>query len=100
MTAHQWPGNVRELQNVADRFVLGLAGDQLIPADDGRAAGRPLNEQLANFERMLIEDMLRRHNGNVGEASAELGMPRKTLYHKLRLLKIPARDPHSEGVSS
>jgi two-component system C4-dicarboxylate transport response regulator DctD len=96
LMTHQWPGNVRELQNVADRFVLGLAGDQLIPSGDRPRASGTLADQLAHFERVLIEDMLRRHHGNVGAASEELGMPRKTLYHKLRLLKIPARDAQGE----
>jgi two-component system C4-dicarboxylate transport response regulator DctD len=100
LMTHQWPGNVRELQNVADRFVLGLAGDSLLPAAGQGSKSGTLAQQLANFECMLIEDMLRRHNGNVAEASAELGMPKKTLYHKLRLLKIPARDAQGEGVGS
>jgi DNA-binding NtrC family response regulator len=30
------------------------------------------------------QDMLRRHNGNVAEASHALGISIKTLYHKLR----------------
>jgi len=89
---HSWRGNVRELQNVADRFVLGLTGDSLLTPGGNASKGGTLGEQLAYFERMLIEDMLRRHNGNVAEASVELGMPKKTLYHKLRQLKIAARD--------
>jgi two-component system C4-dicarboxylate transport response regulator DctD len=97
LMTHAWPGNVRELQNVADRFVLGLTGDSLL-ADNANAAikGGSLAEQLAYFERMLIEDMLRRHHGNVAETSEALGMPKKTLYHKLRQLKIAARDAQGE----
>lgn len=91
LMTHAWPGNVRELQNVADRFVLGLTGDSLLSAGGTGAAGSTLAEQLAYFERMLIEDMLRRHHGNVADASEALGMPKKTLYHKLRHLRIPAR---------
>ena len=86
---HAWPGNVRELQNVADRFVLGLTGDSLLSSGGTPAAGGTLAEQLAYFERMLIEDMLQRNNGNVADASEALGMPKKTLYHKLRNLRIP-----------
>jgi two-component system C4-dicarboxylate transport response regulator DctD len=92
LMTHSWRGNVRELQNVADRFVLGLTGDSLLSPGGNASKGGTLGEQLAYFERMLIEDMLRRHNGNVAEASVELGMPKKTLYHKLRQLKIAARD--------
>ncbi|WP_027794863.1 sigma-54-dependent transcriptional regulator [Paraburkholderia acidipaludis] len=96
LMTHAWPGNVRELQNVADRFVLGLTGDSLLSAAAGAAKGGTLPEQLAHFEQLLIEEALRRHDGNVADASAELGMPKKTLYHKLRQLKIAARDWQGE----
>jgi len=96
LMTHAWPGNVRELQNVADRFVLGLTGDSLLSAGAASVKGDTLAEQLAYFERMLIENALQRHRGNVADASAELGMPRKTLYHKLRQLKIAARDAQGE----
>ncbi|WP_233804645.1 sigma-54-dependent transcriptional regulator [Paraburkholderia sp. HP33-1] len=96
LMTHPWRGNVRELQNVADRFVLGLTGDSLLAPGGNASKGGTLAEQLAYFERMLIEDMLRRHNGNVAQASVELGTPKKTLYHKLRQLRIAARDVPGE----
>ncbi|EUC11639.1 UNVERIFIED_ORG: two component Fis family sigma54 specific transcriptional regulator [Burkholderia sp. CF145] len=101
LMTHAWPGNVRELQNVADRFVLGLTGDSLL-AEGGSTAVKSgtLADQLAYFERRLIEDMLRRHHGNVAEASEALGMPKKTLYHKLRQLKIAARDAQGEEIDT
>ncbi len=80
LMTHSWRGNVRELQNVADRFVLGLTGDSLLtPGGNASQGAASLGEQLAYFERMLIEDMLRAvHNGNGRvEASVELGMPKK-----------------------
>ena len=101
LMTHAWPGNVRELQNVADRFVLGLTGDSLLAeAGSTTVKGGTLADQLAYFERMLIEDMLRRHHGNVAEASEALGMPKKTLYHKLRQLKIAARDAQGEEIDT
>jgi two-component system C4-dicarboxylate transport response regulator DctD len=96
LMTHAWPGNVRELQNVADRFVLGLTGESLLSAGESGAQGATLADQLAYFERMLIEDALRRRQGNVADASVDLGMPKKTLYHKLRQLKIAARDAQGE----
>ncbi|WP_109482093.1 sigma-54 dependent transcriptional regulator [Paraburkholderia sp. C35] len=100
LMTHQWPGNVRELQNVADRVVLGLTGDSLLAESSGTVApaakGGTLADQMAYFERMLIEDMLRRCHGSVADASEALGMPKKTLYHKLRQLKIAARDVQGE----
>ena len=97
LMAHQWPGNVRELQNVADRFVLGLASDKLVSDEGSAGSTATLAEQLAHFEYVLIEEMLRRHDGNVGEASAALGMPRKTLYHKIRQFKIAAGEVAPEN---
>jgi two-component system, NtrC family, C4-dicarboxylate transport response regulator DctD len=96
LMTHAWPGNVRELQNVADRFVLGLTSDSLLSGATGAAKGGTLPEQLAHFERLLIEETLRRHAGNVADASIELGMPKKTLYHKLRQWKVVARDWQGE----
>ena len=95
---HQWPGNVRELQNVADRFVLGLNGDTLLTEGGRPAAGSTLADQLAHFECMVIEDRLRRNNGNVAAASEDLGMPKKTLYHKMRQYKIATGDLQSERM--
>ncbi|GJH32326.1 sigma-54-dependent transcriptional regulator [Paraburkholderia azotifigens] len=101
LMTHAWPGNVRELQNVADRFVLGLTGDSLLVEGSNAAVkGGTLADQLAYFERMLIEDMLRRHHGNVADTSEALGMPKKTLYHKLRQLKIAARDAQGEEIDT
>ncbi|CAE6863842.1 C4-dicarboxylate transport transcriptional regulatory protein DctD [Paraburkholderia nemoris] len=97
LMAHQWPGNVRELQNVSDRFVLGLVGDTLISDADPAGISGTLAEQVARFERVLIEEMLQRHHGNVSAASAALGMPRKTLYHKIRQFRIPTREPQAES---
>ncbi len=78
LMAHDWPGNVRELANAADRFVLGqLAGE---PA----ACGASLPEQVAAFERLVIAQELERCGGNVGDAADALGVPRKTLYDKLK----------------
>lgn len=90
LMAHGWPGNVRELRNVADRFVLGLAGDDL-----SRMLGRPgepvpLPEQLEHVERALIVDALRREHGDVAAAAKSLRVPKPTLYDKLRRLQIAA----------
>ncbi|RDJ97574.1 helix-turn-helix domain-containing protein [Paraburkholderia lacunae] len=66
-------------------------------ADIPTAVGGTLAEQTACFERVLIEQMLQRHHGNVGAASASPGMPRKTLYHKIRQFRIPPRKPQAES---
>lgn len=74
-----WPGNVRELRNVADRFVLALLDD--LPASE---AALDLPSLVERFEKNLIEDALLRAGGQITAASLCLGLPRKTLYDKVK----------------
>lgn len=85
--AHSWPGNVRELRNAADRLVLGLPlGAPLATSQE--PAVRPFDEQMALFERQLIEDALTRSEGRAALASERLGLPRKTFYDKMKRLGL------------
>jgi two-component system C4-dicarboxylate transport response regulator DctD len=82
--ARDWPGNVRELRNFADRLVLGVIDG--IPgaaeADGDTAVSLP--QQVDAYERVLIAQALAEHDGNVAATADRLGVPRKTLYDKLR----------------
>jgi two-component system C4-dicarboxylate transport response regulator DctD len=86
LMAQDWPGNVRELQNAAERFVLSPAAfsgrDEETPG--AGSAGCTLAEKVRHFERALIEQALSEHGGNVTEAYAALGVPRKTFYEKMQ----------------
>ncbi len=84
LMSQEWPGNVRELQNAAERYVLGYASD-LTPSVSS-ASGQPaaLPELVNAFERSLIEQELGRQEGNVTATCEALGVPRKTLYDKLK----------------
>src|SRR3954471_21012803 len=94
LMAYAWPGNVRELRNVADRFVLGLLGDQLTRARGGERAGSALPpglpQQVEQFERAVIVEELRRHGGDLPATAAVLGIARQTMHDKLRKLGISA----------
>ncbi|HEU0199982.1 MAG TPA: sigma-54 dependent transcriptional regulator [Burkholderiaceae bacterium] len=93
LMAYAWPGNVRELHNVADRFVLGLLGErfqlQKVALEPPAAT---LAEQVTRFERALIEEELRRNHGNANAASESLGVPKKTLYDKLKRFHLTAEE--------
>ncbi len=79
--ARDWPGNVRELRNFADRLVLGVA--DIAPGGDiGHTASLP--DQIEGFERALIADALTVGEGNVALTAERLGIPKKTLYDKLK----------------
>jgi len=90
LIAHSWPGNVRELRNIADRFVLGITGGPNGILSAHPAASVPLAEQVNCFERAMIEQELRNYSGNVMDACVALGLPKKTLYHKMQKYNLVA----------
>ena len=103
-----WPGNVRQLCNEIQRTVARaedgavITPEQLspelkrtssptapsaasiasMPSQNLQTAGT-LAEALAEVERRMIADALRRHNGNISRAARELGLTRRGLYLKL-----------------
>jgi len=88
---YAWPGNVRELRNVLERAVLLATGSTLhrkdLPFDPGGSEavddeGDPLT--LAEMEKRHIERVIRMENGRVEEAAKKLGIPRSSLYEKLK----------------
>ena len=84
LVSFDWPGNVRELGNVADRFVLGLLGGRFNSDAANESEDRSLKDVVGDFERGLIMETLRRHQGDVLAVSESLGIPKKTLYDKMR----------------
>ena len=83
-----WPGNVRELRNFADRLVLGVA-ETAQSGYGANAAEASLPQQVDAYERLLISDVLRQCDGNVAHAADRLGLPKKTLYDKLKKYQLP-----------
>ncbi|QJQ97725.1 sigma-54 dependent transcriptional regulator [Halomonas sp. PGE1] len=97
LLAHDWPGNVRELRNLAERYVLlGAAFDYrlqaLLEGAESEAGELPLPQQVELFEKSLIDQALARQRGRVTEVAEQLGLPRKTLYDKLRKYGLKAED--------
>lgn len=88
LMGYAWPGNVRELRNVADRFVLGLLGERLTAMTIDGHGGGGLPERMEQIERAIIKDEMRRHQGDVGSVALALGLPKPTLYDKLRRFKL------------
>ena len=83
---HPWPGNVRELKNAAERFILGLRDDSLDLAGGGAGANepKPLAGQVADFEKHAIGQALKSHRGKITATAKALGLPRKTLYLRMK----------------
>jgi len=84
---HDWPGNIRELKSAAKRFVLGFTVFGAGPIDDYDPA-TGLKSQLRVIEKVLIQESLKRHNNSIEAVSQELGIPRRTLYHRMKDLDV------------
>ena len=89
-----WPGNIRQLVNIAERAVLQARRGSgtiasLLMADNDEAQmtvtteGKPLKEYVEAFERMLIDNTMRRHRGSIVNVMEELCLPRRTLNEKM-----------------
>ncbi|MBM3606206.1 MAG: sigma-54-dependent Fis family transcriptional regulator [Alphaproteobacteria bacterium] len=89
-----WPGNIRQLINVAERAVLqnrrgsgSIASLLMADGDDNQQAttteGKPLKEYVESFEKMLIDNTMRRHKGSIASVMEELCLPRRTLNEKM-----------------
>ncbi|PKF78356.1 DNA-binding response regulator [Vibrio sp. vnigr-6D03] len=87
LLAHDWPGNVRELRNAAERFVLLGKLNQLGEATKPKSQ-LGLAEQVADFEKALIEQALSSHDGSIKDTMSALNLPRKTLYDKMQKFGI------------
>lgn len=88
-----WPGNVRELRNFADRLVLGVAEELTGAARLQTTAATntaSLPHQVDAYERMLIAEALTASDGNVAMTADRLGIPKKTLYDKLKKYQLAA----------
>ena len=107
LDAYAWPGNVRELRNVVERAVLLADGSTihpgLLPSEirSGRSApghpegvpGLELGPEgidMDALERQLLEEALRRADGNRTEAGRLLGLSRHQVRN--RLLKYGMTD--------
>jgi DNA-binding NtrC family response regulator len=91
LQGYSWPGNIRELRNVLERAVL-ITGNHALTENDlhfdaqivSDLAGNGQFRTLDEVQRFYIEKVLRKENGRVEAAAKKLGIPRSSLYHKLK----------------
>jgi Nif-specific regulatory protein len=99
LQAYSWPGNVRELENSIERAVLTAKDDCIrgynlppamqsgglyvdMEASDGAAA--TLDGQIAEFERRVLTEALRRNGGSKSAAGRELGVSPRMMTYRLK----------------
>lgn len=110
MLQYDWPGNVRELRNVVERLVVfatdGVIRKEYLPfhsamsysatADtdlqenniEMKSAIVPLQEEMDQHEKKVLEKALALTHGNKLECSKKLGITRATLYNRLKRLGL------------
>jgi len=94
---YSWPGNIRELRNVLERVAL-TCDTRVIEEQDLGLAQRTTGVAqidlesavtLAEMERQYISRILQEEAGKVAPAAVRLGIPRSTLYQKIKVYGIP-----------
>jgi DNA-binding NtrC family response regulator len=95
---YHWPGNVRELQNIVERACALAKGSVLAPADihldvrpskTANGAGfLPDGMTLEQWEDEMVQEALRRANGNKSQAARLLGLSRNALRYRLSKIGI------------
>jgi len=97
LLGYAWPGNVRELEAAIQRAVTLTKRDTLTLEDfspDDRPATSPgtqasphlLNDAVREAERRYLQEVLQSVGGQRTRAAQILGISRKTLWKKLRML--------------
>ncbi len=108
---YHWPGNVRQLEHVIERAVNLAAkrdrlylGDIQLPAasrdlraglradlrEGAALTGMNFEEIIGQMERLLIQEALRKCDGNKAKAARALGLKRTTMLYKSKVHRAKA----------
>jgi transcriptional regulator with PAS, ATPase and Fis domain len=107
LMTYPWPGNVRELQNIIERAAVICEDGYIEPAhlpahvtgnfDNLQEShlslptGKNLDERLAEIEKSMIIDALRRTGGIQVRATELLGINQRSLWHRIKKHDIDVR---------
>jgi transcriptional regulator with GAF, ATPase, and Fis domain len=108
LTDYDWPGNVRQLEHAIEMAVT-LSGereklylgdirlpDSRLPVSAGetrielRGTAINFDQVIGGVEKLLLQEALRKYNGNKAKAANFLGLPRTTLMYKMKALETSA----------
>jgi transcriptional regulator with GAF, ATPase, and Fis domain len=101
LSFYDWPGNIRELENIIERAVI-LTQGSIIESEDLHLSlesmtaaetidtstlttvGPTIRTQVLEKDMQELAEILTKAKGNVSEAARVLGIPRTTLFHRLK----------------
>lgn len=94
LMSYHWPGNVRELQHVMERAVIITQNSMLSEEDFVIRKSNTTNTimvetfHIEELEKELIIKTLKKYNGNITEASKEMGISRQALYRRIEKFNL------------
>jgi two-component system response regulator PilR (NtrC family) len=98
LLAQPWKGNVRELDNAIEHAMIVGEGEWITPQDLPRSVSRDLapdpstgddlRDAMRTYERVHIETVLKRAQGDKRAAADRLGLSLSSLYRKIDELGI------------
>lgn len=94
LMSYHWPGNVRELQHVIERAVIITQNTMLSEEDFVIRKSNTSNTimvetfHIEELEKELIIKTLKKYNGNITEASKEMGISRQALYRRIEKFNL------------
>ncbi|HDM89976.1 MAG TPA: hypothetical protein ENG67_02070, partial [candidate division WOR-3 bacterium] len=97
LCSYRWPGNIRELQNVLE-YVFVQINSRVIGVEHLppylRERGKDMEiSSIAEMEEKLIRKALAETGGNKNRAARLLGIPRTTLWRKMKKYGISVPSP-------
>ena len=101
LQGYSWPGNIRELRNVLERAALLTTDGKITPKQlyfeftpEAPPEAAPLfpventKLSLSDVERIYIQKIIQEENGSVERAAERLGVPRSSLYKRIKAAGI------------
>lgn len=95
LVSHNWRGNVRELRNTIERSILFCNSteeflwkeclpEEITGIEKTEEKHENINMSLNDYEKIIIENTLKRNLGNKTKVAEILGIRRQTLYNKIK----------------
>ena len=96
LRGYHWPGNVRELRNITENLLIRAKGGTIdadlvktiLPDSSPRSNSNSGQETLQELEERRIREALEATGGNKTEAAKLLGISRRRMYSRLKVLGI------------
>lgn len=110
---YNWPGNIRELQNHITRAIISSGKDEIsVDELDGKliGGGVPYNYKVKKIpetweemnamrkeaadrvsrgiEKLFLDNLLKKHGGNISKAAQSISLDRSTLYKMLKKCEL------------